>query len=110
MSEQSPSVADRVTEILAHLPALDANRKQMLFLWLQAHRSGLYFTDANLEDCLTEWFNTLSGDGVNWEHRLILSEIAWWRDLDEPSLAEFMRSERARNRVASANVPSVVKS
>lgn len=95
MNEQPLRVAALVTEILTRLPTLDANRRHMLLRWLQAHRAGTCFTDANLEDRLTEWFNTLPFEGVNWEYRLILSEIDWWRDLDEPSLAEFMRSEGA---------------
>jgi hypothetical protein len=95
MSEQTLSIADLVAEILKRLPALDANRRHMLFRWLQAHHSGTCFTDANFEYCLREWFGALPVEGMNWEYHLILNEIAWWRDLDEPSLADWMCSERA---------------
>lgn len=94
MNEQPPRIADMVAEILAHLPALDTNRRQMFFRWLRAHHLGTCFADANLQDRLTEWFGALPVEGLIWEYHLILSEIAWWRDLDEPSLAEFMGSER----------------
>jgi hypothetical protein len=117
MSEQLAHVAEMVTEILARLPALDANRRHMLFLWLQAHHSAACFTDSNLGDGLTEWLGALPVEGIHWEYHLILSEIAWWRDLDERSLAEFMRSERALshrdqigNGVGSIQLPLVSKS
>ncbi len=95
MSEQTSCVADLVAEIVGRLPALDANRRQMFFRWLQVHHhSDVRVTGANLEQCLTAWLGTLPIEGTNWEYNLILNEIAWWRDLDERSLAEFMRSER----------------
>ncbi len=96
MSEQSLRAADLVAEILAYLPALDGNRRQMFFHWLQAHHhSGVQITDANLEQCLADWLVTLPAEGLSWERYLIVNEIAWWRDLDEGSLADLMRSERA---------------
>ena len=93
MDKQSSSIAEMVAEIMARMPALDANRRQMLFRWLQAHHSGGCITEANLSDHLNKWFGKLPADGIDWEYRLILSEIAWWRDLDESSLAQFMAME-----------------
>ena len=98
MSEQTPCIADLVDEIVAHLPTLDGNRRQMFFRWLQVHHhSGVRVTGTNLKQCLTAWLGTLPAQGMNWEYHLILNEIGWWRDLDEASLADFMCSERAWN-------------
>ncbi len=93
MSQQRPPVADMVADIVARLPLLDASRRRMFFLWLQAHHAGTCISEATLQDCLTEWFDALPAQGLDWEYHLMLSEIEWWRDLDEQSLAEFMRSE-----------------
>ena len=93
MDKQSSSIAEIVVEILARMPALDANRRQMLLRWLQAHHSGGCITESNLSDHLNQWFGKLPAEGIDWEYHLILSEIAWWRDLDEPSLAQFMAME-----------------
>ncbi len=95
MSEKHARVADMVAKILALLPALDTSRRKMFFLWLRSHHSGTCFTDGNLRDRLTDWFDTLSVDSLDGEYRLILSEIVWWRELDEQSFAEVVRSERA---------------
>jgi hypothetical protein len=51
---------------------------------------GTQLTDACLPYRLIEWFSRLPAEGLDWEYHLILSEIAWWRDLDESTLAEFM--------------------
>ena len=93
MDQQSNSIAEMVAEIMARMPALDAHRRQMLFRWLQAHHSGAYITDANVSNHLHKWFGKLPAEGIDWEYHLILSEIAWWRDLDESSLAQFMAME-----------------
>ncbi len=95
MSEKHARVADMVAKILALLPALDTSRRKMFFLWLRSHHSGTCFTERNLGNRLTVWFEALSIDSLDWEYRLILSEIVWWRDLDEQSYAEVVRSERA---------------
>lgn len=39
------------------------------------------------------WFKSLSMQGMLWEYRLILDEIAWWRALDARRLASILRSE-----------------
>ncbi len=96
MSGQASCIADLVAEIVVRLPALDANRREMFFRWLQVHHhSDVRVTATNLEQCLTTWLGTLPVEGMNWEYHLMLNEIAWWCDLDEASLADFMRSERA---------------
>jgi hypothetical protein len=93
MDKQSSSIAQMVAEILARMPALDVNRRQMLLCWLQAHHSSACITEANVSDDLNKWFGKLPAEGIDWEYHLILSEIAWWRDLDEDSLAQFMAME-----------------
>lgn len=93
MQDSCSSIPEMVADIAARLPALDGNRRQMLFRWLQAHHVGTQITDASLTCRLTEWFSRVPPEGRDWEYRLILSEITWWRDLDEPALAEFMALE-----------------
>lgn len=46
-----------------------------------------------LKAALKTWFESLPMRGMLWEYRLILDEIAWWRDLDARRLAMILRSE-----------------
>jgi hypothetical protein len=42
---------------------------------------------------LKTWFESLPLRGLLWEYRLILDEIAWWRDLDPHRLNMILRPE-----------------
>lgn len=83
-------IEQMVANIMARLPTLDANRRIMLLRWLQAHHAGAHIPEACLAEYLNEWFRSLPAEGRYWEYQLILSEIAWWCDLDEAALAAFM--------------------
>lgn len=90
MPDSNADIEQMVANITARLPGLDANRRIMLFRWLQAHHADAHIPEACLAEYLNEWFRSLPAEGAHWEYRLILSEIAWWCDLDESALAEFM--------------------
>ena len=94
MPDSNTDIEKMVANIMARLRALDANRRSMLFRWLQAHHAGAYIPEACLAEYLNEWFRSLPAEGAHLECRLILSEIAWWCNLDESALAEFMVLER----------------
>lgn len=44
---------------------------------------------------LRTWLETLPLKGMLWEYRLVLDEIAWWRDLPLTTLSRLMKTEVA---------------
>jgi hypothetical protein len=83
---------------------LDKLRLQMFMSWLRSHSSIVRNTECarleteiqykdetgGLKDGLKLWFKGLSVSGLIWEYRLILTEIRWWRELDEVRLAKIV--------------------
>lgn len=42
---------------------------------------------------LKAWLGSLPAQGLLWEYRLLLDEVAWWRDLDPHRLLMILKSE-----------------
>lgn len=75
----SPLIIDgMIKSILLRLDALEPRRKFLFLAWLQAHSFQMKNT-ANLQEGLENWFNKLSLPSVQWEYKLILNELEWWR-------------------------------
>ena len=88
-----------ITKIVAHILArttlLEDHRRRMFLNWLQAHHQYVTrISEEELKEYLTQWLEELSPAGVLWEYRLILSEIHWWRDLDEQRPATVIEVNR----------------
>ena len=87
---------------------LDDCRLQMFLRWLRSHSSAIrnaerVFDPAeipnqdsirnNIKKNLESWFESLPFSGLIWEYELILTEIRWWRGLDERSLARILSED-----------------
>lgn len=90
------TVAEMVDEVLDRFETLDPRRKYMFIEWLQAHGSQVKNTVTVCEG-LTAWLESMQHENVQWEYRLIMDEIDWWRSLDERSLTKIMLADLARN-------------
>ncbi len=105
MNELQILIDQMVSDISTQAMMLDDLRLQSFLNWLNAHRSQMKTMsglderscagriDEHLETGLKMWFATLPMQGLLWEYRLILDEIAWWRDLD-PGRLFVMTEER----------------
>lgn len=90
---------------------LDEFRLEMFLHWLKSHSSAVRNAEwagveteaqctpsaCRLKDILKFWFEALPLSGLIWEYRLILAEIRWWRNLDEPRLVKIMLECLGRN-------------
>jgi len=90
------TVAEMVDEVLDRFETLDPRRKYMFIEWLQAHGGQVKNTVIVCEG-LTAWLESMQHENVQWEYRLIMDEIDWWRSLDERSLTRIMLADLARN-------------
>ena len=91
-------LVDRLASCICFQAArLDEIRLQMFMTWLKSHSSTVQNTLFNHADQVNEqvcglkkslmlWFGMLPLSGLIWEYRLILTEIRWWRELDEARL------------------------
>ena len=87
-------IAKIIADLAAKAALLEERRRPLFFKWLQAHHQyGAAISQENLEGYLAGWLEQLSPAGVWWEYRLILSEIDWWRDLDQERLARISGGE-----------------
>lgn len=93
----STSTDEVVEGILRGVKDLDHVRRPMFLKWLAAHhRCRKSIAEQDLHAWLRSWFDELSLDGARWEGRLIATEIAWWRDLDEETLSKMIQEEGCR--------------
>ncbi len=83
------SSADRVRNIFSQFKLLDGRRQFMFREWLFNHSCTLNRTQ-DIQSGLTTWFETMPNENAQWEYRLILDEIEWWRDLDERALGRML--------------------
>ena len=96
-------ISQLVSYIAFQAAKLDDLRLQMFLNWLASHSSAVRNGGpdpvkvpsqskedhrSHLEKSLAIWFNSLSLSGLIWEYRLVLTEIRWWRDLDETRLTK----------------------
>jgi hypothetical protein len=77
---------------------LDAVRLQMFTEWLQRHCRGIELMRANphrreMQMDLKRWLETFEPDALHGEYRLLVSEIAWWREADEKTLLNCVTKE-----------------
>lgn len=86
---------------------LDEFRLQMFLKWLKSHNSAvrnlgrIYLetehpagdNNSCMQNSLKSWFESLPLSGLIWEYRLILTEIRWWRTLDERSLDRILKED-----------------
>ncbi len=94
--------------ILAQAARLDQVRFQMFLKWLRSHSYQVRnpeqdpidvearnkeHIDRHLKNSLKTWFESLPVLGLLWEYQLILTEIRWWRSLDERSLGRILKAD-----------------
>ena len=95
-----------VTDISMQTNMLDACRLRLFLRWLKSHSSAVRKTEGTLVEArapdkpracealkatLKLWFESLPESGWIWEYQLILTEISWWRFLDEQSLIRILK-------------------
>jgi hypothetical protein len=96
-------IGQMVTDISRQAQELDKVRLGLFLNWLCAHSVRVKAAtlrqedlQAGLQPALGAWFESLSMPGMLWEYRLVMDEIAWWRDLDSLRLLMFLKSETGR--------------
>ncbi len=91
MDTKQALIVHIVAGIAAQTALLDDERRRMFLKWLQAHHASVApLSDGTLKEHLATWLEGLPEDGIFWEYQLILSEIIWWRTLNEASLSALM--------------------
>jgi hypothetical protein len=101
---QQVLIGQIVADISAQAAGLDELRLRMFMKWLKSHSSQvreaaqIQIEDADcLQSGLKAWFGSLPLQGLLWEYRLLLTEIAWWRDLDPVRVASQSAEKRMRS-------------
>jgi hypothetical protein len=96
MDEVLVSVEQMASEVASQAFELEPVRSRLFLDWLVSHSSMVRGSDAiqlethdreQVQSKLKAWFESLPIDGLAWEYRLLLGEIAWWGDLDPSSSA-----------------------
>jgi len=96
MNEILVSVEQIASEVARLAFDLEPSRLSLFLDWLVSHSSLIRGSQAiqlethdreQVESKLKTWFQSLPPDGLSWEYRLLLGEIAWWHDLDPSSPA-----------------------
>ena len=112
MNDIQVLIEQMVSDISSQAVRLDEVRLQKFLEWLKSHSSmvktvgqalvevevhGEGSIDDRLKNDLKRWFESFPIQGLLWEYRLLLNEVAWWRDLDPHELpddvARILRSE-----------------
>ena len=83
------SNSDRVRNIFSQFKLLDGRRQFMFREWLFNHSCTLNRAQA-LQSGLIAWLEAMPNENAQWEYRLILDEIEWWRALDERALGRML--------------------
>ena len=91
------SVSEMTDDICSQVNQLDVSRQYLFMEWLLMH-SHAVGRDKELRENLATWLGSMSAESVDWEYKLIVGEIRWWRDLDESRLVKIML-ECLRNRL-----------
>jgi hypothetical protein len=90
------TVAEMLEEIQARYETLDPGRRYMFIEWLRAHSSRVKAV-ASVCEGLDSWFESMQSQNRRSEYHLIISEIDWWKNLDEQSLTRIMLADLTRN-------------
>ena len=85
----SQTVSDMADDICSQVNKLDVSRHYLFIEWLLMH-SHAVTREKELRENLTTWLGSMSAESVDWEYKLIVGEIRWWRDLDESRLVKIM--------------------
>lgn len=89
-------IEQMATDVHDHALRLVDVRLSGFLKWLTAHNGRIQVSPAaggEFKSALQTWFSSLSAQGALWEYRLIMDEIAWWRDLESQRLDMILRSE-----------------
>ncbi len=104
MSDLQILIQQMAADITAQAGLLEQVRLERFMEWLVSHSSKVrgdgepltwMSTREEMESKLNAWFQSLPVRGLLWEYRLILEEIAWWRDAD-PSHSALQSAEKAK--------------
>lgn len=106
MNDLEILIEQMVLALSMHAFQLDDICLPLFLNWLTAHCGNLRdaiqmdiatFRRADAEEqfksALKAWLDSLPAQGMLWEYRLTLNEIAWWRDLDPHRLLMILKSE-----------------
>lgn len=103
MEPMNELIEQMVTDISGQARRLDPLRLGLFLAWLGAHSARVKTArlpqggvEEGLKPALRSWFESLSMQGMLWEYRLVLDEIAWWRDLDTRRLHTLPKSQAGR--------------
>lgn len=81
--------SEMVDHICSQVNQLDDARRYMFMQWLRIHSHVVHHT-RQLRENLNVWLGPMSTESTEWEYKLIMGEIRWWRDLEESRLARIM--------------------
>ncbi len=96
MDEVLGSVGQMALDVASQAFELEPSRLRLFLDCLVSHSSMVRGSESILLETydreqvelkLKTWFQSLPPDGLSWEYRLLLGEIAWWHDLDPSSPA-----------------------
>jgi hypothetical protein len=96
MDEILGSVGQMASGVTGQAFELEPSRLRLFLDWLVSHSSLVCGSESiqletydreQVEAKLKAWFEALPVDGLAWEYKLLVGEIAWWRDLDPTSYA-----------------------
>ena len=83
-------VADYITVLTYYF--LKPDRRKLFLEWLCTHNGQVIQgpDPYHLRDILANWFPTLSETEACQEYDLVISEMIWWRDLEDETLAKML--------------------
>jgi len=106
MSDRETLIEQVVLDISRQAFQLDDLCLPLFLNWLTAHSgkvrdaiqmdiAAIRRADAEeqFKSALKAWLGSLPAQGLFWEYRLLLDEIAWWHDLDPRRLLMILKSE-----------------
>lgn len=85
----SVSVSEMADVICLQVNQLDAARRYMFMEWLLIHSHAVNRT-GELQESLLAWLRPMPAESADWEYKLMLTEIRWWRELEELRLMKIM--------------------
>ena len=106
MNDMKVLIEQMVSDISTQTFQLDDFRLRLFLNWLTAHSSKVKATarlvidqlrgrdiEKRFNSDLKAWLESLPTEGMLWEYRIIMDEIAWWRNLDPQRMKMIVESE-----------------
>ena len=106
MNDVNVLIEQMVSDISTQIFQLDDRRLRLFLNWLTAHSSKVKATarlvidqlrgrdiEKRFNSALKAWLESLPTEGMLWEYRIIMDEIAWWRNLDPQRMKMIVESE-----------------